>query len=89
MSTNESTLIESEKKESREKLAKQVSLFAIAGVSVIGITGILVLPWINKDQREGLTYVYSVILPLIGTWMGTILAYYFSKDNFEAANKSV
>jgi hypothetical protein len=29
------------------------------------------------------------MLPLWGTWIGTVLAYYFSKDNFESANRSV
>jgi hypothetical protein len=28
-------------------------------------------------------------LPIIGTWMGTVLAFYFSKDNFKAANESI
>lgn len=31
----------------------------------------------------------NILLPLIGTWMGTILAFYFSKENFQAANDSV
>jgi hypothetical protein len=29
------------------------------------------------------------LLPLLGTWVGTILAFYFSKENFEAASRSV
>ena len=33
--------------------------------------------------------ILNVLLPVIGTWMGTILAFYFSKDNFEAANRQV
>jgi len=36
-----------------------------------------------------LQYVLGILLPLWGTWIGTILAYYYSKSNFEAANKSV
>jgi len=32
--------------------------------------------------------LYS-ILPLIGTWVGTVIAFYFSRDNFEAASKNV
>jgi hypothetical protein len=31
--------------------------------------------------------ILNILLPVIGTWMGTILAFYFSKDNFEAANR--
>jgi hypothetical protein len=29
----------------------------------------------------------SSLLPLFGTWVGTVLAFYFSKENFEAANR--
>lgn len=31
----------------------------------------------------------TILLPLIGTWVGTILAFYFSKENFAAANQRV
>src|SRR5438105_1698945 len=34
-------------------------------------------------------YVFNALLPLLGTWVGTVLAYYFSKSNFEAASQSV
>ncbi|HEY5590898.1 MAG TPA: hypothetical protein VIK55_07750 [Paludibacter sp.] len=37
-----------------------------------------------KDIKD----LFGMLLPLIGTWVGTVLAYYFSKDNFEAASKT-
>jgi hypothetical protein len=33
--------------------------------------------------------LFGILLPVIGTWIGTVLAFYFSKENFEAANRSV
>jgi hypothetical protein len=33
--------------------------------------------------------VFNSLLPLLGTWVGTVLAYYFSKTNFETASNSV
>jgi hypothetical protein len=33
--------------------------------------------------------VFNALLPLLGTWVGTVLAYYFSSKNFEAASQSV
>lgn len=38
--------------------------------------------------KEGLDFVGKSLLPLWGTWIGTILAFYFSRENFEAASKS-
>jgi hypothetical protein len=33
--------------------------------------------------------VFNSLLPLLGTWVGTVLAYYFSRKNFESASNSV
>jgi hypothetical protein len=38
---------------------------------------------------ENIKNLLGILLPVIGTWMGTILAFYFSKQNFEAANQRV
>lgn len=43
----------------------------------------------DKGSFENIKGLMSILLPLIGTWMGTILAFYFSKENFEAANQRV
>jgi hypothetical protein len=32
--------------------------------------------------------IFSSILPLLGTWVGTVLAFYYTKENFEAASRS-
>lgn len=31
--------------------------------------------------------IFTALIGLIGTWVGTILAFYYSKDNFDAASK--
>lgn len=43
------------------------------------------------DNRafENIKTLFSILLPVIGTWMGTILAFYFSKENFEAASQRI
>lgn len=30
--------------------------------------------------------VFTAILPLLGTWVGAVLAFYFSQDNLQAAS---
>jgi hypothetical protein len=37
-----------------------------------------------KDTAQ---LLLSSLLPLFGTWVGTVLAFYFSRENFEAANR--
>jgi hypothetical protein len=33
--------------------------------------------------------VFLALLPVVGTWVGTVLAYYFSRENFKAASESM
>lgn len=38
---------------------------------------------------QDLKDIVGLFLPVIGTWMGTILAFYFTKENFESASRSL
>ena len=64
-------------------------------ITVVSILGVLVLAaviiWRSPapNQSGVATQVLSTVLPVIGTWIGTILAFYFGKENFETAAKSV
>jgi hypothetical protein len=62
----------------------------VTGISIIAVTILagLVIHY-SKDATATAQNVLNSVLPLLGTWVGTILAYYFSKENFEAATKSV
>ncbi len=62
-------------------------------VLVIGISAI-VLMYVtfkilsHKDaDSDDYQFVYSSILPLLGTWVGVVLAFYFGKENYEAASR--
>jgi hypothetical protein len=57
-----------------------IILIVFAGKSIGSGTG---------DKFLHVKELFGILLPVIGTWIGTVLAYYFSKDNFEAASKSV
>lgn len=39
-----------------------------------------------QDRTE---MVFTTITTLIGTWVGTLLAFYFTRENFEAASRSM
>lgn len=70
---------------------------AIVVISSVVLLILVIMAWLNlpncencnKEGFASIKELLSVFLPLIGTWMGTILAFYFSKENFEAANKRV
>jgi hypothetical protein len=43
----------------------------------------------TANRLENTKFVFGAVLPLLASWVGTILAFYFSKDNFLAATQSV
>ncbi len=80
----------------QEVMGTNITRFVMWGTIIMGIVGIsFSIVALNVDETRTknaftiIQYVFGVLLPLWGTWIGTILAYYYSKDNFESANKSV
>ena len=69
-------------------LLSTIALVILAVIMIIGATvsefhdgskGAL------KDTASGLI---TSLLPLFGTWVGTVLAFYFTKENYEAASRA-
>ena len=74
----------------RSKIGRYVTYFALTIVFLLGFTAIMVALLSNESGKERFTYVkdiLTIILPLVGTWVGTVLAFYFSRENFVAAAK--
>lgn len=74
----------------RSKIGRQVTYFALATTFLLGFTAIMVALLSKEPDKEKFIYVkdiLTIILPLVGTWVGTVLAFYFSRENFVAAAK--
>ena len=52
----------------------------VISVIVLGFVGYKI---IGQGQSEDYQFVYSSLLPLVGTWVGVVLAFYFGKENYE------
>ncbi len=66
----------------------------LLGIVILGlsIAGVVILAGFVLGRDSTLNtaqYVFGAILPLLGTWVGTVLAYYFARENFESASRSV
>lgn len=72
--------------QSRRWLTFIVISIGITGVVSLGIVALLLQ---GSEPPEKLKYVVATILPLLATWVGTVLAFYFSRENFAAATQSV
>lgn len=64
-----------------------LGLIVIAiGLLLLLIVSGLAIGFASSGTREEATrLVFAAVVPLVGTWVGTVLAFYFSRDNFEAA----
>lgn len=87
--------IAAKKSDSRLQIAMQVLRWSTIGLLVIAIIMVLAATaaaWKEGDPDillEVVERIFTAILPLLATWVGTVLAFYFSKENYQAASESV
>ena len=61
-------------------------------VLFLGMSGVVLLGYIamdnasDKDRTSQM--VFTAVLPLLGTWVGAVLAYYFSRENLQAGSQT-
>ena len=84
----------------RDMIAGKIILWSGVGILTVSVLLIVasvvpvLLPAVTdkkqavEDMGNHVGTVFNALLPLFGTWVGTVLAYYFSKDNFQAATNA-
>ncbi|MGA2010041.1 MAG: hypothetical protein ABSH51_05850 [Solirubrobacteraceae bacterium] len=78
-------------KSSSESATRKWLAVGIVGVSILGIVilaGIAIAFAGSANRADTSRLVFSSVLPLLGTWVGTVLAFYFARDNLQAATDS-
>jgi hypothetical protein len=75
----------------RDQLSKHVVMMSIGGVFFLAFA-VIFYSWLNikdsTDQTQTIQMVFTAVLPLFGAWVGTILAFYYGRENFEASTRS-
>lgn len=68
-------------------------VIVILGILMLLITGYHAVIANDKDARaqfiETGKYIFAAIVPVVAAWVGTVMAFYFGKENFKAATDSV
>jgi hypothetical protein len=70
----------------RPRLALIIVSLSIVGMAIVSFLVIIFAS--DADRPEMARLVFASILPLLGTWVGTVLAFYFARENLEAATNS-
>lgn len=70
----------------RARLAITIVSLSVVGVAVASAVALIFATEANRPEMARL--VFASVLPLLGTWVGTVLAFYFARENLQAATES-
>jgi hypothetical protein len=68
----------------RAWLSHWIVPFSFGAIVVVSIAVIA----FAKDRDSASRYVFGVVVPLIGTWMGAVIAFYFTREALDSATKN-
>ncbi len=69
----------------RWKLASRITLYSIVGIALVAGVAI-----VFSDTRPQTTQmVFTAVVPLLASWVGAVIAYYFSSESMDAATRNV
>jgi len=69
-------------KASKNHIACIILSFSMSAITLLALFVI----WKQPDEGKN---IFNIVLPVFASWVGTILAFYYGKDNFESANQQV
>lgn len=69
----------------REKLALYILVLSVVAIFGVAITAMIV----GRNDPETSKTIFNTLLPVVATWVGTILAFYFGRENFESASNQM
>lgn len=67
----------------RDWLTYILAFGSLAGILSISVVHIITSP--GEERKAASERVFNTTMPLFGTWMGSLIAYYFAKENLDAA----
>jgi hypothetical protein len=70
----------------RARLAITIVSLSLLGVAAASAVALIFATPENRPEMARL--VFASVLPLLGTWVGTVLAFYFARENLQAATES-
>ena len=73
----------------RARLGTRLVLWSTVGLVLLAIVVMGAAAWTGKPDTilNSAQLLLSSLLPLFATWVGTILAFYYTKENFQTATQ--
>lgn len=70
-----------------EDFREWLALGVVGGATILLVIVAVVSILRSGDPADTSTRIFGQLLPLVGTWVGTVLAFYFTKESFQAAQR--
>lgn len=73
--------------DARAKIGREIILWALGAITLLGTFALGASAYSSSNTAAfgQIKDILGMLLPVLGTWVGTVLAFYFSKENFVAA----
>lgn len=62
-------------------------ILVVSALAIIALGGLAI--WLSGDKPNTAQNIFNMTLPVFASWVGTVLAFYFGRENFESANEKV
>jgi len=72
-----------------DSVVRTLLALTVTGLGILGLAAVSMMALSNAPQEqkaEAARLVFASIVPLIGTWVGSVLAYYFTSQNLKAGS---
>lgn len=69
----------------RARIAFGVLVVSCVVVTIVSIAMIA----LSTDSGSAAERAFTMLVPMVGTWVGTVIAYYFSGENFDRASQGM
>jgi len=70
--------------EARSAIGRRIVYWALSAVTVLGVTALVMIGYVPQERFSAVKDVLAILLPMIAAWVGTVLAFYFSRENYVA-----
>ncbi|UCD00161.1 MAG: hypothetical protein JSW66_09825 [Phycisphaerales bacterium] len=86
---DQSSVPASDEPKYRFNLAKWIIFFVFTVTGVIGLAAIAMATVFYDEKSFGsVKDILGILLPVLSAWAGTVIAFYFGRENFEAGTQS-
>jgi hypothetical protein len=86
---DETTGLSRQELNARSKIGRHIVYWALGAVTILGVAAMITVAKAKAPESfSQVKDILALLLPVIGAWVGTVLAFYFSRENYQTATEN-